>query len=164
MSVTETQVSEAHRAGPAAVMADYVTMIVSGQLFGIPVLEVHDVFVPTKLAHVPMAPPEIAGVLNLRGRIVTAIDLRQRLGYSPRLAGEKCMAIVIEHQGEPYSLLADSVGEVLSLEAALFDKNPSNLDPKLQDISEGIFRLEEDLLVVMQLDKIIHAIDGAMAA
>lgn len=164
MSVTETQNTDALRAGPAVIMADYVTMIVSGQLFGIPVLEVHDVFVPTKLAHVPMAPPEIAGVLNLRGRIVTAIDLRQRLGYSPRVTGEKSMAIVIEHHGEPYSLLVDSVGEVLSLEAALFEKNPSNLDPKLQDISEGIYRLEENLLVVLQLDKIIQTIDGAIAA
>lgn len=164
MSVTETQYRDSLRAGPAVIMADYVTMMVSGQLFGIPVLEVHDVFVPTKLAHVPMAPPEIAGILNLRGRIVTAIDLRQKLGYTARIAGEKCMAIVIEYLGEPYSLLVDSVGEVLSLEAGLFEKNPSNLDPKLQDISQGIYRLDDSLLVVMQLEKIIQTIDGAVAA
>jgi purine-binding chemotaxis protein CheW len=164
MSVTGTQNRDSLRGGPAVIMADYVTMMVSGQLFGIPVLEVHDVFVPTKLAHVPMAPPEIAGVLNLRGRIVTAIDLRQKLGYTTRPEGEKCMAIVIEHFGEPYSLLVDSVGEVLRLEAALFEKNPSNLDPKLQEISEGIYRLDANLLVVLQLNKIIQSIDGAMAA
>ncbi|HAK61606.1 MAG TPA: chemotaxis protein CheW, partial [Alphaproteobacteria bacterium] len=73
-------------------------------------------------------------------------------------------AIVIEHFGEPYSLLVDSVGEVLRLEAALFEKNPSNLDPKLQEISEGIYRLDANLLVVLQLNKIIQSIDGAMAA
>ena len=144
--------------------ADYVTMIVGGQLFGIPVLEVHDVFVPSKLAHVPMAPPEVAGVLNLRGRIVTAIDLRQRLGFEPRDAGVSVMAVVIEYQGEPYSLLVDAVGEVLSLEASSFERNPSNLDVKLRDVSDGIFRLEDKLMVVIQLDKIIQLLNGAMAA
>lgn len=144
--------------------ADYVTMIVGGQLFGIPVLEVHDVFVPSKLAHVPMAPPEVAGVLNLRGRIVTAIDLRQRLGFELRDAGVSVMAVVIEYQGEPYSLLVDAVGEVLSLEASSFERNPSNLDVKLRDVSDGIFRLEDKLMVVIQLDKIIQLLNGAMAA
>ncbi len=144
--------------------ADYVTMIVDNQLFGVPVLEVHDVFVPSKLAHVPMAPPEVAGVLNLRGRIVTAIDLRLRLGYAPRDPGVQAMAVVIEYHGEPYSLLVDAVGEVLSLEETSFERNPSNLDPKIRDVSEGIFRLDEKLMVVLQLDKVIQLLNGAMAA
>ena len=155
--------NEARMLGNTAT-SDYVTMIVGGQLFGIPVLEVHDVFVPSKLAHVPMAPPEVAGVLNLRGRIVTAIDLRQRLGFEPRDPAAQVMAVVIEYQGEPYSLLVDEVGEVLSLEANCFERNPSNLDAKLRDVSNGIFRLEDRLMVVIQLDKIILLLNGAMAA
>lgn len=143
---------------------DYVTMRVGGQLFGVPVLEVHDVFIPSKLSHVPMAPSEVAGVLNLRGRIVTAIDLRQRLGYEILETGGKVMAVVIEYQGEPYSLLVDSVGEVLSLEANAFERNPTNLDSKLRDVSEGVFRLDENLMVVLQLDKIIQFTNGAIAA
>lgn len=164
MSMKPRQSDDMERAGVHTEMADYVTMIVSGQLFGVPVLEVHDVFVPSRLAHVPMAPPEVAGILNLRGRIVTAIDLRVRLGYEPRDAGAQTMAVVIEYHGEPYSLLVDAVGEVLSLEASAFERNPSNLDPKLRDVSEGIFRLDEKLMVVIQLDKVIQLLNGAMAA
>ncbi len=147
-----------------ATKSDYVSMVVGGQLFGVPVLEVRDVFVPSKLAYVPMAPPEVAGVLNLRGRIVTAIDLRQRLGFEPRDEGVQVMAVVIEYLGEPYSLLVDAVGEVLSLDATSFERNPSNLDSRLRDVSEGIFRLEDKLMVVIQLDKVIQLLNGAMAA
>ncbi len=164
MSANTGVMDETDRPAASMEKADYVTMLVSGQLFGIPVLEVHDVFVPTRLAHVPMAPPEIAGVLNLRGRIVTAIDLRQRLGYEPREAGAQVMAVVIEYRGEPYSLLVDSVGEVLSLAEAAFERNPSNLDPKLREVSEGIFRLADSLMVVIQLDRIIQFLNGAQAA
>lgn len=150
---------------PSALLnADYVTMLVAGQLFGIPVLEVHDVFSPSKLAHVPMAPPEVEGVLNLRGRIVTAIDLRRRFGYPPREAGEKKMTVVIEHHGEPYSLLVDAVGEVLSLAEVAFERNPVNLDSRWRDVSEGIYRLENELMVVLALRKIIKTSNGAMAA
>lgn len=144
--------------------ADYVTMVVAGQLFGIPVLEVHDVFSPSKLAFVPMAPLEVEGVLNLRGRIVTAIDLRLRFGYPARAADAKKMAVVIEHHGEPYSLLIDAVGEVLSLDEALCERNPVNLDPRWRDISEGVYRLDNELLVVLALHKIIKTSNGAMAA
>lgn len=164
MSTNNLQTGKEARTPGNTATADYVTMIVGGQLFGIPVLEVHDVFVPSKLAHVPMAPPEVAGVLNLRGRIVTAIDLRQRLGFEPRDAGVQVMAVVIEYQGEPYSLLVDAVGEVLSLEATSFERNPANLDAKLRDVSDGIFRLEDRLMVVIQIDKIILLLNGAMAA
>lgn len=164
MSANTIQKDNEQRVTASAAKADYVTMIVGGQLFGVPVLEVHDVFVPSKLAHVPMAPPEVAGVLNLRGRIVTAIDLRQRLGFEPREAGVQTMAVVIEYHGEPYSLLVDSVGEVLSLEATAFERNPSNLDAKLRDVSDGIFRLDERLMVVIQINKVIQLLNGAMAA
>lgn len=164
MSTNTMQTDNELRMLGNTVTSDYVTMIVGGQLFGIPVLEVHDVFVPSKLAYVPMAPPEVAGVLNLRGRIVTAIDLRQRLGFEPRETDAQVMAVVIEYQGEPYSLLVDEVGEVLSLEANCFERNPSNLDAKLRDVSNGIFRLEDRLMVVIQLDKIILLLNGAMAA
>ncbi len=164
MSTNGMQTDNETRTAVNNTKADYVTMIVGGQLFGVPVLEVHDVFVPSKLAHVPMAPPEVAGVLNLRGRIVTAIDLRLRLGFEPRDAGVQAMAVVIEYQGEPYSLLVDAVGEVLSLEETAFERNPSNLDAKLRDVSEGIFRLDQKLMVVIQLDKVIQLLNGAMAA
>lgn len=143
---------------------NFVTMIVADQLFGVPVLDVHDVFIPTKLAHVPMAAPEVAGVLNLRGRIVTAIDLRRRLGYPSLDEGKQVMAVVIEHHGEPYSLLIDSVGEVLNLADASYERNPVNLDQRWREVSGGVYRLEDKLMVVLQLDKIIETGNGAIAA
>src|ERR1700675_3485656 len=106
---------------------EYVTAVIGGQLFGLPILRVQDVFMPERLTRVPLAPPEIAGVLNLRGRIVTLIDMRCRLGLEKREDDGPCMAIGVESRGESYGLLIDSVGEVLKLDDAACEANPVNL-------------------------------------
>src|SRR5215471_18085011 len=82
----------------------YVSIIIDGQLFGIPVLIVHDVLGPQRITRIPLAPPEVAGSLNLRGRIVTAIDVRLCLGLDKRPAEMRGMSVVVEHGGEFYSL------------------------------------------------------------
>src|SRR5690606_21940243 len=87
----------------------YVTVIIGGQLFGLPISQVHDVFVPESVTRVPLAAPEVAGVLNLRGRIVTAIDMRKRLHLPARDANAQVMAVGIEHKGESYGLVIDQV-------------------------------------------------------
>ena len=92
-------------------MQDYVTIHIADQLFGIPVLQVHDVLRGLKLTRIPLAPPEVAGALNLRGRIVTAINVRKRLGLPDLAIDSEGMSIVVEHHGEPYSLMIDNVGE-----------------------------------------------------
>src|SRR5271165_1278397 len=92
-------------------MTDYVTATVGGQLFGLPIGRVQDVFVLDRMTRVPLAAPEIAGVLNLRGRIVTAIDMRRRLGLIERNEARKRMAIGIECNGESYGLMIDAIGE-----------------------------------------------------
>src|SRR5262250_2419142 len=94
---------------------EYVTVMIGGQLFGLPISKVQDVFMPERMARVPLASAEIAGVLNLRGRIVTAIDMRRRLGLPPRGGERPPMAVGIELKGESYGLLIDTVGEVLKL-------------------------------------------------
>ena len=94
-------------------VAEYVTAVIGGQLFGLPISRVQDVFMPERLTRVPLSPGEIAGVLNLRGRIVTAIDMRRRLGLPPRADDKPSMAVGIELKGESYGLLIDSVGELL---------------------------------------------------
>src|SRR5579863_3938361 len=96
-------------------LTEYVTAMIGGQLFGLPILRVQDVFMPDRLTRVPLAPPEIAGVLNLRGRIVTLIDMRRRFGLGERDDSESPMAIGVESRCESYGLLIDSVGEVLAL-------------------------------------------------
>src|SRR5437879_11632804 len=90
-------------------VTEYVTVMIGGQLFGLPISRVQDVFMPDRLTRVPLAPPEIAGVLNLRGRIVTTIDMRRRLGLPPREDDKPAMAVGVELKGEPYGLLIDTI-------------------------------------------------------
>jgi purine-binding chemotaxis protein CheW len=134
---------------------DYVTVTIADQLFGIPVLSVQDVLGPQKITHIPKAPPEVAGALNLRGRIVTSIDVRCRLNLPPLPEGEQGMSVVVEHHGEPYSLMIDSVGEVLSLPEDRFDRNPATLDARWREIAGGIYRLDDALLVVLDVDRLL---------
>src|SRR4051794_13062050 len=103
---------------------EFVSITVAGQHFGIPVLQVQDVLGPQRITPIPLAPPEVAGSLNLRGRIVTAIDLRTRLRLPKLPDGEVGMSVVVDHGGELYSILVDAVGEVLSLDASSQQRNP----------------------------------------
>lgn len=134
---------------------DYVTMSIGDQMFGIPVLTVQDVLGPQNIARVPLAPPEVAGSLNLRGRIVTAIDVRPRLGLATREGGKAAMSVVVEYDGELYSLLVDSVGEVLSLNSRDYQRNPPTLNPRLREFSDGIYRLNGSLLVVLNVGSLL---------
>jgi purine-binding chemotaxis protein CheW len=145
-------------------MIEYVTVLLGGQLFGLPISRVQDVFMPERLTRVPLARPEIAGVLNLRGRIVTAIDMRCRLGLPKRDDDRPAMAIGIECKGESYGLLIDTVGEVLKLDESNLESNPVNLDGRLAQISAGIHRLEGQLLVILDVDRVLDMGHEAMAA
>jgi len=139
----------------AAETQDYVTMFIDGQMFGIAVLTVQDVLGPQKITRIPLAPREVAGSLNLRGRIVTAIDVRLRLGLKRPQDGNKGMSVVVEQSGELYSLMVDQVGEVLSLPVAKFERNPPTLDPMWREFSAGIYRLDDKLLVVLDVAKLL---------
>ena len=130
---------------------EYVTMSVTGQLFGIPVLSVRDVLSPQRITRIPLAAPEVAGALNLRGRIVTAVDLRKRLGLPPRDAEAKGMNVVVEGRGELYSLIVDEVGEVLSVPESAFERNPPTLDARWREVSAGICTLKDRLMVVLDI-------------
>ncbi|RDD63624.1 chemotaxis protein CheW [Ferruginivarius sediminum] len=152
----------AHKAGRGG-SSDYVTFTIADQLFGIPVLQVQDVLADGDITRIPLAPPEIAGALNLRGRIVTAVDVRLRLGLRSRADEGENMSIVVDHGGELYSLMVDDVGEVLSLHAKDFGRNPPTLDPKFREFSEGIYRLKDKLMVVLDVERLLDY-DGAQAA
>jgi purine-binding chemotaxis protein CheW len=137
------------------VQQDYVSLVVAGQWFGIPVLAVQDILGPQRITRIPLAPREVAGSLNLRGRIVTAIDVRHRLGYPPRDATKPAWSVVVDRGGELYSLLVDQVGEVLSLPGDLLERNLTTIDQKLRDVSEGIYRLDDKLLVVLAVQPLL---------
>jgi purine-binding chemotaxis protein CheW len=143
---------------------EYVTALIGGQLFGLPILRVQDVFAPERLTAVPLSPSEVAGVLNLRGRIVTLIDMRSRLGLGSREDGQQSMAIGVESRGESYGLLIDSVGEVLKLDNQSWEPNPSNLDARLASVSTGIYRLDSQLLMVLDVDRVLDITVKAVAA
>ena len=145
-------------------LSDYVTFTTAGQMFGLPIECVQDVFKPSSITRVPLAGPEIAGVLNLRGRIVTAIELRSRLGLAARDAGQVPMAIGIESRGESFGLLVDTVGEVLKLPDEEREPNPINLDRNLGRVSAGVYRLEGNLLVVLDIDRVLDLSPEAAAA
>lgn len=145
-------------------MQEYVTVTIGGQMFGIPVLQVHDVLGSIQLTNIPLAPSEVAGALNLRGRIVTAIDVRKRMGLPSNPDQENRMSVVVEHHGEPYALLIDSVGEVLSLKTDQLEMNPATLDPRWREVSSGIYRMEDNLLVILQIDRLLDFAGNVNAA
>ncbi len=145
-------------------LKEYVTAMIGGQLIGLPILRVQDVFIPERLTRVPLAPPEIAGVLNLRGRIVTLIDMRGWLGLAKREDDGPAMAIGVESHGESYGLLIDSIGEVLKLDDSAREPNPINLDSRLARLSAGIHRLEGQLLMVVDVDRVLDIGAEAIAA
>jgi purine-binding chemotaxis protein CheW len=149
---------------PEGSTVEYVTVKIADQLFGLPINRVQDVFMPEKITRVPLSPPEIAGVLNLRGRIVTATDMRRKLGLPPRQGDGHRMAVGIEFKGESYGLLIDSVGEVLSLPVAGLEPNPSNLDRRWAKVAAGVQRLEGRLMVVLDVDRVLDMSAGQAIA
>src|ERR1700745_2770182 len=139
---------------------EYVTVMIGGQLIGLPISRVQDVFMPDRLTRVPLAPPEIAGVLNLRGRVGTTIDMRCRVGMPPREDNKPSMAVGIELKGESYGLLIDTVGEVMKLGETTLEPNPVNLDPRLARVSGGVHRLDGQLMVILDVDFALHGPAG----
>ena len=143
---------------------DYVSIFIAGQMFGIPVLQVQDVLGPQRITRIPLAPPEVAGSLNLRGRIVTAIDVRTRLKLPKNAEGKESMSVVVDQGGEQYSLLVDNVGEVLSLTSGTYERNPATLDSAWRDVSNGIHRLDGNLLIILDVARLLDFATSADAA
>jgi len=134
----------------------FVTIYVHGQLFGIPVERVQDILLPERVARIPLAPGEVAGAINLRGRIVTVIEVRKRLGLPDPKDQKKIMCVTVEQGNELYSLMVDSVGNVHSLSLDAIEPNPSTLDPRWRGVSQGVVRLEGELMVVMDVDAFLR--------
>jgi len=142
----------------------YVTATIGGQLFGVPIGRVQDVFVPGRMTPVPLAAAEIAGLINLRGRIVTMIDMRQRLGLPDGAYALAPMAIGVEWRGESYGLLIDQIGEVVMLPSAGREPPPANLDVRFARVAAGVHRLDERLLTMLDVDRVIEGAAENLAA
>lgn len=155
MQATSTAVVQ-HLAEDADVQ-QILTTTVGNQVFGIQVLSIQDILQPRNVAHVPKAPADIAGLINLRGRIVTVIDLRHWLGFDPAEVQQQ-MHIVVEHDNELYSFLVDSVGDVIAVDRAAVEGVPPNLPEQWRTISKNVLREEKDLVLIVDVSVLIAAL------
>ncbi len=141
---------------------DYVTVTVGGQLLGLPIGRVQDVFIATRITPVPLAPYEIVGLINLRGRVVTAICMRRRMrhadtGRLPTGTDEhELTAVGLDQGGEAFALIVDAVGEVMRLSRTTFEPVPIHLDRAWAAIAKGVHRLDDRLLVVIDVDAVLN--------
>ena len=137
----------------------YVTIRLGGQLFGLPIDRAQDVFIPDNFSPVPLARSEISGVLNLRGRILTAIDLSRVLDVpAVNQNNAERPVVCVVGANESYGFLTDSVGEVIALDAEAIEPNPVNMDPGWARVSAGTCRLETELLVILDVDALIEGL------
>jgi purine-binding chemotaxis protein CheW len=137
----------------------YVIMQVSNQLFGIAVESVGDILSPRKITPVPLATKEVMGLLNLRGRIVTAINLRKKLEISnedQNLNGEY-RSVVAEYNGNLYSLVVDKVSEVMNISDKNIAHNPENLSSIWKSVSRGVFSMKKELIVILDVEKLLRS-------
>lgn len=134
---------------------EFVTFRLAHQWIGIPVLIVQEVLMTHRIAHVPLAQEAIPGLLNLRGQIVTAVDLRTTLRLPARDAGADYMNVVVRHEGELFAFMVDDVGDVVSVDADAIEVAPSTLDERWRTATSGIVRRERDLLVVMNVPELL---------
>jgi purine-binding chemotaxis protein CheW len=149
-----SEIKETNEETPAA----FVTFTVADHYFGVPVMRVQDILTPDAIANVPLGPPEVRGLINLRGRIVTVIDVRTRLslGATDDAAKGPGKCVTVENEGEFYTLLVDSVGDVVSLHEQEREANPTTLDPLWRDLADGVFRADDKLLVTLDVDRLLN--------
>jgi len=133
----------------------YCTFYLDGLFFGVEVMKVQEVLVYQKMTGVPLAPAVVRGLINLRGQIVTAIDMRRRLQLRERPDGEQPMNVVIKDDDGAISLLVDEIGDVLDVEQQSFEPPPENLTGTTRALIRGAYKLEDRLLLVLDTEKTI---------
>ena len=138
--------------------ADYLTIFLEDQVFGIPVLQIQDVLGDMQFTRVPLSPPEVSGALNLRGRIVTAINVRQRMGLPPYNGDKDPLSVVVEHDQELYSLVIDGVGDVIAIQEDYIDACPATLDNIWKDIALGVHKMENRLMLILDVSKLLESV------
>jgi purine-binding chemotaxis protein CheW len=134
----------------------FVTFSVADHHFGVPVNRVQDILTPDTIAGVPLGPAEVRGLINLRGRIVTVIDVRTRLSLDAAAAEGPRKCVTVESEGEFYTLLVDTVGDVVSLNERSRESNPATLDPLWRDMANGVFRTGDKLLVSLDVERLLN--------
>jgi purine-binding chemotaxis protein CheW len=142
-------------------LAQLCTFYVDGLLLGVEVERVQEVIRYQEMTPVPLAPAVIGGLINLRGQIVTAVDLRRRLGLHARSQGTLPMNVVVRTDDGAMSLLVDEIGDVVEVEGASFEAAPDTLATGARELIRGVYKLKRDLLLLLDTDR---AVDSAAIA
>jgi len=141
----------------------FSTFFVANLFFGVDVLHVQEVLRFQPMTPVPQAPDVIEGLINLRGQIVTAIDMRRRLKM-PRLSGDQLpMNIVVSTPDGAVSLLVDEIGDVMDMDASTYERPPDNLDPAARELIAGVYKMKNGLLLVLDTEKAVE-VGGCLAS
>ncbi len=131
----------------------FATFFVNGLFFGVEVLKVQEVIRYQDMTRVPLAPSMIQGLINLRGQIVTAIDLRRRLGLVPLPEGQLPMNVVIRSDDGAVSLLVDGIGDVVEIQQDSYERPPQTLSGVARDLIKGVYKLNERLLLILDTER-----------
>ncbi len=135
--------------------AQLATFWLDGDLFGVEVEHVQEVLRSQGITRVPLAPPAVAGLINLRGQVVTAIELRERLGRKPRPEGQEAVVIVVRLHGEAVSLLVDSIADVVDVNVRDFEAPPDTLDGAGRELIRGAYKLSGQLLLALDVNRAV---------
>jgi purine-binding chemotaxis protein CheW len=133
----------------------FATFELDGHLFGIEVTEVQEVIRYQPMTRVPLAPKEILGLINLRGQIVTAMDLRRRLALPDRPAGQLPMNVVVRTADGWVSLLVDEIGDVVEVTDTAFERPPETMTGVARSMIQGAYKLEDRLLLVLDINRTV---------
>jgi purine-binding chemotaxis protein CheW len=133
----------------------YCTFFVDGHYFGLDVLKVQEIIRCQEMTRVPLAHPVVRGLINLRGQIVTAIDLRRRLGFNDRPADQLPVNVVVQTDDGSVSLLVDEIGDVLEVPDQLFERPPETLRGTARELIRGAYKLKDRLLLVLDTEQTV---------
>lgn len=129
------------------------TFMLDQLYFGVEVLKVQEVIKHQELTRIPLAPPVVEGLINLRGQIVTAIELRRRLGLPDRSSDALPMNVVVRTADGVVSLLVDEIGDVLEVEPSQYETAPDTLAGPTRDLVRGVFKLKDRLLLLLDEER-----------
>jgi purine-binding chemotaxis protein CheW len=134
----------------------YCTFFVDGHYFGLDVRRVQEIIRYQEMTRVPLAPPVVRGLINLRGQIVTAIDLRRRLELKDRPQDQLPVNVVVQTEDGPVSLLVDEIGDVLDVSQELFERPPETLRGIARELILGAYKMNDRLLLLLDTEKTLR--------
>lgn len=133
----------------------FCTFTLNGLLFGVEVLTVQEVLRHQPMTRVPLASPTVRGLINLRGQIVTALDLRRRLDLPDRADGIKPMNVVVRTGDCAVSLLVDEIGDVVEMADDIFELPPETLTGMARELVRGVYKMKDRLLLILDTEKTV---------